>query len=265
MNRSAVRLTRRIGALVGALIIGAAACTSAQTQSGAAGSPSGSNAAAASSASVGTSGTESPAAPAGSTSSVAPIPPAVAVRTSSSGPGSKTVPAAPSARPGGGSAATTSRPKPATTPVPPPTAGNIDQTVASVPVTTAKAVPLTRSANFGGKVSASIVGVNGITAEARGPGEIAGPAVAVTVEIENKSARSIDLSRVTVNVTNSKGNPASPLSGPPTAPFSGTLKPGGQSQGTYVFSVGAGQRSPIGISVSYSTDAPVLMFVGNAS
>jgi hypothetical protein len=137
--------------------------------------------------------------------------------------------------------------------------------VSAKPVVVAKAVPLTGTADFGGKVTASLVSVAGIKGEARGPGEIAGPAVAVTIKIRNDSSKALDLSAVTVNITNSKGDPGSPLSGSPASPFYGVLKPGDQSQGTYVFSVGAGQRKPVSISVSYTIDAPVVVFTGNAS
>lgn len=153
---------------------------------------------------------------------------------------------------------------PATTPVPAPGGGNVDETVAPVPETTAAAVPLTRAAEFGGKVSARITSVKAITAKAQGPGEITGPAVAVTLQVTNGSKRALEVDRVTVNLADSHGNPGSPMSSDPASPFSGSIEPGGRATGTYVFSVGADLRSPITLSMSYTTEAPVVLFVGDA-
>ena len=126
-------------------------------------------------------------------------------------------------------------------------------------------MPLTRTASLGGKVTSAVVGIKSISGTASGPGEIAGPALEVTIRIDNGSAALLNLNGVAVNLANAKGDPASPLSSPPAAPFAGTLRPGASSAGTYVFSVGSALRNPVSISISYSTDTPVVVFVGKAS
>ena len=84
-------------------------------------------------------------------------------------------------------------PAPVSTAGPIAPAGNIDQIVPEVPVTTAPAVALTDTADFGGQVVARIAQVTAVQATATLPGEISGPAVAVTVEITNSSAQAIGL------------------------------------------------------------------------
>lgn len=144
-------------------------------------------------------------------------------------------------------------------------AGNIDQIVAEVPVTTAPAVGLTDPADFGGQVSARIAQVNGVQATATLPGEVSGPAVAVTVEITNSSAQAIGLDSVTVTLSDTAGNPASPISADPSAPLSGVLDAGAAKSGTYVFTVPTDQRNPISVTVTYSSGAPTLVFTGQVA
>ncbi len=100
-------------------------------------------------------------------------------------------------------------------------------------------------------------------ATAQLPGEVAGPAVAVTVEVSNGSAQPIGLDSVTVTLTDSDGNPGSPLSTDPAKPLAGVLAPGTQQSGSYVFSVPNDTRDPLAVSVSYSTGTPTVLFKGS--
>jgi hypothetical protein len=137
--------------------------------------------------------------------------------------------------------------------------------VPEVPVTTAPAVALTDTADFGGQVSARISQVSAIQASATLPGEIAGPAVAVTVEITNGSSAAIGLDTVTVTLADAGGTPATTISSDPAAPLQGALEPGAAKSGTYVFTVPADQRNPVTVTVNYSTGAPTLVFTGQVS
>ena len=152
----------------------------------------------------------------------------------------------------------------AKTQVPPAGGGNVHETVPAIPETTAPSVPLRGTASFGGKIVAEVAGIKAITAVAQGPGEIAGPALAITLRVKNGSSKPVDLDYMTVNLSDSENNPGSSLSGTPAEPFSGTVPPGRQATGTYVFSVDVARRSPITLSLSYTTEAPVVVFVGNA-
>ena len=156
-------------------------------------------------------------------------------------------------------------PAPVSTAGPIAPAGNIDQIVPEAPVTTAPAVGLTDTADFGDRVTARITQVAAVQATATLPGEVSGPAVAVTVEITNSSAETVGLDSVTLTLTDAAGNPASPIAADPSTPLSGVLAAGAAATGTYVFTVPADQRNPVTVTVSYSSGAPTLVFSGQVS
>ncbi len=128
---------------------------------------------------------------------------------------------------------------------------------------TAEPVALSETADFGTGVTSELAGVEAIRAEPQGPGEIAGPALAFDISLTNTSAAAVDLGAVTVNLTDDAGVPGLPMTGPPATPFSGSLAPGASVTGTYVFAVDEGSRSVVALEVSYSTQAPVVVFRGD--
>jgi hypothetical protein len=142
--------------------------------------------------------------------------------------------------------------------------GSIAETVPSKRVATEAAVPLTSTADFGNKVTAVVTAAKSINATAQGPGEIAGPAVAISLTIKNTSGGAIDLSSVIVNLQDKAGTPSNPMSASPAKPVSGKLASGATASGVYVFSLPRSHLNPVTISVSYTTEAPVVLFVGDA-
>lgn len=185
--------------------------------------------------------------------------------TSSSAPGLST-PTSVGAPPVSAPSSTIDSTKPTrpTTVVPAPGGGNVSQTVPSATVVTAAPVSLSATASFGGKITASIVKVTPFDATAQGAGEVSGPAVSVTVRISNGSAKPVDLSGVVVNLADKAGSPSSPMLGSPASALIGSVKPGGTSDGVYVFSLAKSHINPISVSVSVSTGAPIVLFVGDA-
>ena len=159
---------------------------------------------------------------------------------------------------------TVSHPPALTTEVPAPGGGNVSQTVAPQTPKTAPSVPITATASFGGKVTAAITKVAMVKASAKGPGEIAGAAIAITVSIHNGSAKAVDLSGLVVNVADKSGAPQIPTSSDPSDPISGSAAAGSDVKGVYVFTIQNTIKNPVSISVSYSTEAPVVLFVGDA-
>lgn len=158
---------------------------------------------------------------------------------------------------------TTSEEPERTTAVPPPAGnGDINKTVPSRAVATKPAVALTATAVFGARVTASIVGVESIDAKAEAPGEISGAGVALTVKIVNGSAKTIGLGLVTVNLIGSDGAPRSQITTDPARPFTGSLSAGKSASAVYVFTIPASLRKPMTVSVSYTSDTPVLLFRG---
>ncbi|WP_460810102.1 DUF3712 domain-containing protein [Microlunatus endophyticus] len=126
-----------------------------------------------------------------------------------------------------------------------------------------KHVPLTGSAKFENGVKVNVTTVRAVTAKPVGPGEVGGPALALTVRIKNGSTSSLDLSTVTINLDGSKGSPGILATGSPYAPLDGSLAAGDSAKGTYVFTIAKADRKPITIQVQYGNGQTVLQFSGN--
>jgi len=158
---------------------------------------------------------------------------------------------------------TKTQPPPATTPVPPPTPGGVDSTVAPKPEVSKKPVKLDKPSKTGTGLTAKVVSIKATTAKAQLPGEVAGPALVVTVDLTNTGSKSADLSAVVVTLLDSDEAPGSEMTTKPADPLTGKVGAGKTARGVYVFTVPKNKRSPITLTVSIS-DAPVLVFTGDA-
>jgi hypothetical protein len=168
--------------------------------------------------------------------------------------------ASPASRPSAtGSAATTAAAR--TTPVPAPGGGNIHQTVTAPPLKTNAPVSLAEPAVFGGGMSARVVQQHVIQAEARLPGEMAGPAASVTIRMINDSSKAVSLAAVVVNEYDANGTPLVMTTSIST-PLHGMLAAHGSAEGTYVFELPNSYVNPLRLTVGYSTAAPVVVFIG---
>ncbi len=158
---------------------------------------------------------------------------------------------------------------PVTTPVPepsvaPPTATGTPTVEPTHKATTVK-TGLDSQAETSPGVTASVVSVEAVSGEARGPGEVAGPAIRVTIDVKNGSGKAIRTELGLINVYYGKdSSPAGMLSGPGTVPFPDQIPPGGSGRGTSVFNVPVADRGLIEIEFSYSTDAAIVIFKGSA-
>jgi hypothetical protein len=168
-----------------------------------------------------------------------------------------------SAQPAPGAKTTSASAPAAKTSASPP--GSIHSTVPARDIPTASPVSLESTANFGNKVTAKIVSSKSINATAHGSGEISGPAAQLTISVSNGTAQAISLADVTVNLTDAKGNPANTVSDPSMKPFSGSLAAGKSATGVYVFTLAKNHPNPVTISLSYTVDAPVVLFTGAVS
>jgi len=235
------------------LLLAAAACTSSSTDTASSTASTASSASSASAVSAET--TESGPAeasqmtdPSSSYSAAAPTVPSDGAPASGAGPSADAV--------------TTTAP-PVSTSGAAPTSGDINQVVPNRDLVTNSAVPLDAASDLGGQISARLAEVKAVDAQAKVPGEISGPAVAVTVEISNDSPNAIGLDTVSVDVQGAGGVPTSPITTDPASPLSGVLQPGEKKTGVYVFTMPADARNGASITVLYSADAPVALFAGN--
>jgi hypothetical protein len=113
-------------------------------------------------------------------------------------------------------------------------------------------------------VSATLAKIEAVDGTGTGPGNVAGPALRVTVRVANGSAGPLDLDAVVVSMSSGVEQvPASPLGDPSAAPLTGPLAPGDTAEGVYVFSVPADVRDLVTVSVSHRADAPFMVFSGS--
>ena len=149
--------------------------------------------------------------------------------------------------------------------MPAPSGGNVSQLVTPTAIpTTAPPVALQAPANVN-SVVVSLVTIQSLTVGVSGPGEVAGPALAVTVKISNNSSKPVDVSSAVVTLLDAQGQVGTPTPASPAAPFTGSIQPGASASGVYVFGVAKTQRNPIDVYVSYTAGAATAHFVGNAS
>lgn len=127
------------------------------------------------------------------------------------------------------------------------------------------AVPIASPATFTAGVTATVISIEPIDATAALPGEIAGPAVRLTMAVQNGSAAPLDLGNVTVDLQDAAGASATSLSGNGAAPFTGSAQPGGSATGTYVFTLAQNDRTGVRIYVTCNASLPVVVFAGNLS
>ncbi len=114
-----------------------------------------------------------------------------------------------------------------------------------------------------GALTARLARIEAIEGEADGPGEIAGPALRVTVELTNGGAAEADLTGVVVNLYHGPdAAPAEMLAGSGSAWLEGSLAPGATVSGVYVFTVPADDRVPVQVTVFVTPDEPTVLFEG---
>ncbi|MCW2580881.1 MAG: uncharacterized protein JWR82_2482 [Blastococcus sp.] len=126
-------------------------------------------------------------------------------------------------------------------------------------------VPLEAPAAVGNGITATLPDLEAIDGTAVGPGNIAGPALRVTVRIANGTDAAVSLYGVAVNLYYGPDRaPASPLEDPSQRPFAGMVEPGRSADGVYVFSIPADARNSVTVEVGYQAGAPLLLFTGAA-
>lgn len=114
-------------------------------------------------------------------------------------------------------------------------------------------------------VHLQVTKIKAFTAKAETPGEITGPALAVSVRLENKTKKPINVDSAIVTLTETDGNPAQPTTSDPYKPFSGEVSIGDSRTGTYVFLIPKKDRKKLTLAVEYRAGQSIAEFVGNAS
>ncbi|MBM7798520.1 hypothetical protein JOE57_001441 [Microlunatus panaciterrae] len=123
--------------------------------------------------------------------------------------------------------------------------------------------PLGKTGDLGNGVTVTVSKVESVKGQAHGPGEIAGPALRISITVDNKTKKAVPMELALVNLYyGSDRTPAGPLSGPGADPLSKPVAAGKASTGTYVFAVPKDQRGAIEVEFTYTTAAPKVVFRG---
>jgi hypothetical protein len=149
-----------------------------------------------------------------------------------------------------------------TGPVASPRPSATTQSLAPVPSkarTTLPPVAPSRTVTVGAAARTVLLGSRNVTVTGQGPGELSGPAVALTLQVTNGSSAPLGLDAVIISASIG-GQEASASDAAPAKPFSGSLASGAKAQGVYVFVLPAGGRRPVGVVVSLAPDLPVARF-----
>lgn len=149
--------------------------------------------------------------------------------------------------------------------VPAPSDGNIEEKVKQRKQGSVKRVQLDSEASLPDGVHLKVTKVKAFTAKAETPGEITGPALAVSIRLKNTTKKPTDVDSAIITVTKADGAPAQPTTSDPYAPFSGKILAGDAGTGTYVFLIPKKDRKELAITVEYRAGQSIAEFVGSTS
>jgi len=120
-------------------------------------------------------------------------------------------------------------------------------------------------AQLADSVTARVSSWEAVDGEAVQPGEKAGPALRVTVEVANGTAAPLDLRAAVVNLSyGPERTPATALSQPGGSPLPHAVEPGATADGAFVFAVPADARGDVHLELDVRAVGPVVVFAGSA-
>jgi hypothetical protein len=130
----------------------------------------------------------------------------------------------------------------------------------SVAISTAPAVKVGEPVDIKSDVQISIGGIKDVTVKARQPGEIAGPAAAVSVKVKNTSGKPFSLGGMVVTVSYHDGVPGDQTTAAPSKVLTGSLAVGKSAKGTYVFNVPSEYAATLHVEVSSDQSPTIVQF-----
>lgn len=128
-----------------------------------------------------------------------------------------------------------------------------------VGATTLPPVAAGDAAAFGDGLVATVTDTQAVQLGASGPGEVAGPGIAVTLVLRNDTSAPVDLGGLAVTASTADGVPVDPSDSPPASPAQGVLEPGGSATGTWAFSDPATGDGPLQVQVSSTSSVSVVV------
>lgn len=126
-------------------------------------------------------------------------------------------------------------------------------------------VSFTQVSKIDAHLSAAVLNLSAVQGTAQGAGQLAGPAVQITIELRNDSNEPVSLDFV--SVTSNYGTaltPAVALSGPGATQFPATLAGKSTAKAILVFAVPINQRGALQVLLNVAASLPVAVFEGTA-
>lgn len=125
-----------------------------------------------------------------------------------------------------------------------------------------RAVGLKAEATSAPGVTARLARIDSIQATASLPGEIGGPALAITVKVKNQTGKKLDLALGVVNAYyGPERTPAVSVASDGEVPFPASVADGGSANGVYVFQIPEEAR-PVRVELDLGNGADVVVFKG---
>ena len=125
-------------------------------------------------------------------------------------------------------------------------------------------IPLDEPADVAPGLVATITKVEAVEGTARGPGEVAGPSLRVTVTMTNSTSAVVSLRTTVISCYfGADRTPAPELREPGGSPLPASLAADSAVDGVYIFTVPADQRGNVTLLVDYSVDVDPVIFQGD--
>lgn len=119
------------------------------------------------------------------------------------------------------------------------------------------------TASFGDDIQVSITRSESMDVQAKLPGETSGPATVLTLSIDNRSSRPIDLTNVIVDLLDDEGRSFNQItSAAQASTFDTPLDPGASSSASFVFRPGPTIGPATYLTVNYTAAEPTVVFAG---
>ena len=125
-------------------------------------------------------------------------------------------------------------------------------------------VPFDESVTTASDLKVTVDKVEGVTAGSNVPGEIAGPALKVTVTVHNAGATAVDTAGANLTLTygGDAATPAPPVSDESAVLWPTSLAPNSSATGVFLFSVPAGSEGDVRVIVDLLASEPDVVFAG---
>lgn len=141
----------------------------------------------------------------------------------------------------------------------------VDEADPAAPRATSPAIPLDQAAEPAAGVRVALASITAIEGEASGPGEVKGPALEITVNVENASANEALTDTLIVNVYYGPERTPANILVRPRQDLPSSIASGESAKGVYAFSVPEDARGQIVVEVDLAVELPVVLFEGAVS